>query len=135
MDFEEREAILRASVDAWNSVDWEAELKALWDPEGSIVAPEGWPEAGTFSGWEAMVGEWRRIKDSWADEHVELVSARPAGEGALGEVHWELRGEASGAPLEVRAWIVCRFKGPRLVEMRYLLDEASARAAAAELES
>ena len=52
MNPEEREALVRTSTDAWNSNDFET-LKAIWSPEGVIVSPEGWPEVGTFSGWDA----------------------------------------------------------------------------------
>lgn len=135
MDFQEREAIVRASVDGWNSADWEEGLRRIWDPEGAVVAPEGWPESGTFRGWDEMIGQWRRIKDSWGEENVELRSVEPAGEGALADVRWVLRGEASGAPLEVEAWILAEFKGRRLSKMTYFLDGDAARSAAASLES
>lgn len=135
MDFQAREAIVRASVEDWNSAEWEKGLNRIWDPEGVVVAPEGWPEAGTFRGWEAMVQQWRRIKDSWAEEHVEFRSVQPAGEGALADVTWLLRGEASGAPLQVEVWILCEFKGARLSKMSYFLDGEAARAAAASLGS
>jgi hypothetical protein len=61
VDFQEREAILRASLDGWNSPEWETELRRIWDPEGAVVAPEGWPESGTFAGWDAMIEQWRRL--------------------------------------------------------------------------
>jgi hypothetical protein len=47
-------------------------------------------------------------------------------------MRWELRGEASGAPLEVRVWILCEFDGRRLAKMTYFLDEQAVRAAAEE---
>jgi hypothetical protein len=132
MDFREREAIVRASIDGWNSSDWESGLQSIWDRDGVIVSPEGWPESGTFVGWEAMIEQWRRIKDSWAEEHVELISAEPAGERLLAEVRWTLQGEASGAPLEVEPWILCEFAGDRISKMTYFLDGDEARAAAEE---
>ena len=77
MNPEEREALVRTSTDAWNSNDFET-LKAIWSPEGVIVSPEGWPEVGTFSGWDAMVAQWRRIKESWAEERVSVEGRRLA---------------------------------------------------------
>jgi ketosteroid isomerase-like protein len=133
MDPRDREAIVRRSIEAWNSDDWEERLREIWDPEGVIVAPEGWPEAGTFVGWEEMVGQWRRIKESWTQDQVQLTSAEQAGEGLLGGVRWTLQGEASGAPLEVQAWILCEFRGDRLAKMAYFLDEDAARRAAEAL--
>ena len=129
-DYGKREAIVRASLDGWNSDDWESEVQAVWNPDGVVISPEGWPEPGTFAGWDAMLEQWRRIKDSWAEEHVELTSAEPAGQGILAEVRWTLRGEASGAPLEVQVWILCEFAEARLSKMTYFLDSDTARAAA-----
>jgi hypothetical protein len=133
MDFQDKEAVVRASIDGWNSENWEKGLAAIWHADGVIVPPEGWPEAGARMGWEAMVEQWSRIKDSWAEEHVELISVHPAGEGVLAEAHWTLRGEASGAPLEVQVWILCEFEGRLLSKMTYFLDRESAQRGAASL--
>lgn len=134
-DFPDRERLVRESVDAWNAEDWEDRLRSVWDPRGVIVSPEGWPEPGTFEGWDAMVEQWRRIKDSWAEEHVQIAAVEPVDDGALAEVVWMLRGEASGAPLEVRVWLTCEFGQGRLTRMVYFLDERTARAAAPSIES
>ena len=61
-----------------------------------------------------------------------MTGIEPAGEASLADMRWELRGEASGAPLEVRVWILCEFEGRRLAKMTYFLDERAARAAAEE---
>ncbi len=88
MDSASREALLRRSVEAWNADDFD-QLASIWQNDGTIVSPEGWPEPGTFRGWDALVAQWRRLKDSWDDEHVELISTETAGEmaarSALGE--------------------------------------------------
>jgi len=99
------EPLLRRSIEAWNASDWET-LESLWDPAGAIVAPEGWPEYGVFEGWPAIREQLKRVKDSWTEEHVEVLSVRPAGERLLAEVRWIVRGEASGAPLEVVMWML-----------------------------
>jgi hypothetical protein len=133
-EYGKREAIVRASIEAWNSDDWEKGLQSIWDPDGVIVPPEGWPESGTFAGWEAMLEQWRRIKDSWSEERVDLISTEPAGTSVLAHVRWALRGEASGAPLDVQVWILCEFEGERLSKMTYCLDREAADAAAEGLE-
>jgi hypothetical protein len=48
----------------------------------------------------------------------------------LADLHWTLRGEASGAPLEVDVATVCGFEGERLSKMTYFLDRESALSAA-----
>jgi ketosteroid isomerase-like protein len=127
----DRETLVRHSVEAWNADDF-GQLESLWRNDGTIVSPEGWPEAGTFEGWDALVAQWRRIKDSWEEEHVELLSTETVGERVLASARWMMRGEASGAPLEVQVWMVYGFSGDRIRRIEYFLDERAARAALEE---
>jgi hypothetical protein len=130
MDSVDREALVRRSIDAWNADDWEDQLAAIWSPDGTIVAPEGWPEAGEFRGWPAMLEQWRRIKGSWAEDRVEVIELESIADRVLAQLRWILQGEASGAPLEVNAWLVAESEGDRLSRMTYFLDRESARTAA-----
>jgi ketosteroid isomerase-like protein len=127
---DERVALVRRSFAAWNADDWQDQLRAIWSPEGTIIAPEGWPEAGEFEGWSRMVEEWNRIKDSWGEERVEPLEIESIRERVLGHVRWTMRGEASGAPLEVDVWLVAECEDGRLSRMAYFLDGESARTAA-----
>ena len=131
MDSASREALLRRSVEAWNADDFD-QLASVWQNDGTIVSPEGWPEPGTFRGWDALVAQWRRLKDSWDDEHVELISTETAGERAFASARWVMRGEASGAPLEVMVWMIYDFSGDRISRIEYFLDEMAARSALGE---
>jgi hypothetical protein len=128
----DREALARRSIDAWNADDWEEQLRGIWSIDGMIVAPEGWPEAGAFLGWAAMVDQWRRIKDSWAEERVDLIELESMGDRVLAHFRWMTQGEASGAPLDVDVWGVYLFADDRIVKLLYFLDPESARAAAEE---
>jgi ketosteroid isomerase-like protein len=132
MDSADREALLRRSLDAWNADDWEEQLNAIWSADGTIVAPEGWPEVGEFRGWPAMLEQWRRIKGSWAEERVELLELESIGDRILAQVRWTMRGEASGAPLQVDVALVCEARDDRLTKMAYFLDREAARAEAEE---
>jgi ketosteroid isomerase-like protein len=132
IEVEQKMELVRRSIDAWNASDWEKGLGSIWDPAGEIVAPEGWPEAGTFEGWPALVDQWRRIKDSWTEDHVELRSVRQVGNRLLAEVLWAMKGEASGAPLEVEAWMLYDFRGERISKIQYFIDRETAMAAVDE---
>jgi ketosteroid isomerase-like protein len=127
---EDREALVRRSIDAWNADDWEEQLDPIWSPDGVIVSPQGWPEAGEFAGWDAMVEQWRRIKDAWAEERVGVIELKSVGDRVLADLRWTMQGEASGAPLEVDVSIVCEFRDDRLSKMTYFLDQEAAHAAA-----
>jgi ketosteroid isomerase-like protein len=127
----EEESVLRRSIEAWNEDDYET-LESLWSPDGEIVPPEGWPEPATPSGWPAIKEQFLRIKDSWTEERADLMTVEPIGNRILGHLRWSVRGEASGAPLEVAMWMLCDFDGRRFTRIRYFLDERAARQAAEE---
>jgi hypothetical protein len=130
VDSVEREALVHRSIDGWNAHEWEEQLATIWSPDGIIVSPKGWPEAGEFRGWDAMVEQWRRIKDAWAEDRVEVVELESIGDRVLGYLHWTMRGDASGAPLEIDVAILCEFEDEKLSKMTYFLDRESARTTA-----
>jgi ketosteroid isomerase-like protein len=127
----DHEAVLRRSIEAWNEDDYET-LETLWHPDGEIVPPEGWPEPATPSGWPAIREQFRRIKDSWTEERAVLGAVEPIGDRLLGQFRWSVRGDASGAPLQVAMWMLCEFDGGRFTRISYFLDERAARQAAEE---
>jgi ketosteroid isomerase-like protein len=131
LGLEEKLELVRRSIEGWNENDWEA-LESLWDPEGEIVAPEGWPEAGTFRGWDQLMDQWRRVKDAWTEERADVHKVTPLGDRMLAEGVWTMRGEASGAPLEVELGMVYDFRGGRISRIQYFLDREAARVAAEE---
>ena len=94
------------------------------------MAPEGWPEAGEFKGWPAMVEQWHRIKDSWAEERLDVIELESIDDRVLAHLRWIMQGEASGAPLEVEVWLVGEFEDDRFSKMAYFLDRETARTAA-----
>lgn len=122
------ESLLSRSIDVWNAGDWQT-LESMWNPDGEIVAPEGWPEAGVFSGWPAIREQFERVKDSWAEEHIELISQEQAGDRLLSHIRWTVRGEASGAPLEVEMWMLSEFRDERFSRIEYFQDGEAARSA------
>jgi ketosteroid isomerase-like protein len=122
------ESVFRRSIEAWNANDWET-LESLWSPDGSIVAPEGWPEPGTRVGWAAIREQFERIKESWIEERAEVLAIRPVGDRLFADIRWIVRGEASGAPLEVNMWMLCDFEDGRFSAIEYFLDRDAARTA------
>jgi ketosteroid isomerase-like protein len=132
MDSADREALVRRSLDAWNADDSEEQLNAIWGADGTIVAPEGRPEVGEFRGWPAMLEQWRRIKGSRAEERVELLELESIGDRILAQVRSTMRGEASGAPLQVDVALVCEARDARPTKMAYFLNREAARGEAEE---
>jgi hypothetical protein len=55
---------------------------------------------------------------------------RSLGERLLADIRWTVRGEASGAPLEVEMWMLCAFNKGLFASVHYFLDHDAALAAA-----
>jgi hypothetical protein len=126
-----REEIVERCVQAFQNEDWDL-LEWLWDPAGEIVGPEPWPESGTFSGWPAMLAQLKRLKDSWAEDRIEIIEHSRSGERLCTRFRWSVRGEASGLESEAELWMVSEFSGDRLFRARYFSNAEAARAALEE---
>jgi len=125
------ETVVRRSIDAWNRDDWAA-LEALWDPDGEIVAPPGWPESGVFEGWPAIRRQFERLKGAWGDERIEVVSMATVGRQLLAHVRWYGHGGASGLELDLEVWMLNSVRDGKLVRVEYHLSEEAARTAPEE---
>ena len=119
------------SIEGFDQEDWEL-LESPWDPDGEIVAPEAWPETGTISGWPAILAQFKRLKDSWAEDRIELLRHACDGERVLSHMRWSVRGEASGLASELDVWMLSELTGDRLVRAQYFTEEDAARAAMEE---
>ncbi|HEY6636915.1 MAG TPA: hypothetical protein VIZ61_04450 [Solirubrobacterales bacterium] len=78
---------------------------------------------------EALV---RRSIEAWNANDFEQLGAI-VGPQALASVRWVMRGEASGAPMDVRTWMVYWFMDDRISRIECFLDESAARAALEEV--
>jgi ketosteroid isomerase-like protein len=122
-----REEIVEDAFDAFQRKDWER-LQSLWEPDGEIVGPDPWPETGTISGWPAVLAQFKRLKDSWAEDRVEIIEHSRSGERLCTRFRWSVRGEASGLESETELWMVSEFSGDRFVRARYFSDAETAQA-------
>jgi hypothetical protein len=103
-------------------------MEAVWDPGGEIVGPPEWPESGTFHGWPAIRGQFARLKGSWTEERLDLISLERHGDRALVHVRWLGKGEASGLETEADVWWVNEVRNGLLHRAAYFLaDEEAAR--------
>jgi ketosteroid isomerase-like protein len=127
---EDNEAVVRAALADWNQSDEVTTegMDARWVAEPSITAPEGWPESGEFQGREAVIGQLRRLKESWSDESVELVSIESARDRVLVNVRWLGHGESSGLELDMPFWNVYKLVDGKISHIGFHIDEESARA-------
>jgi ketosteroid isomerase-like protein len=125
----ENEEVVRRGVEAWNSNDWKA-IEAVMAPDGVVVAPQGWPEAGTFTGWPAVRAQLERIKEPWSEERIEILELESEADRALLQSRWVATGEGSGVDLDTALWVAYTFADGRVIRLEYFLEEGPARRAA-----
>jgi ketosteroid isomerase-like protein len=127
---QENVELVRRAFDAWNRNDW-ATLERCHDPEVTIVAPDGWPEADDARGWEATRQQYERLKDAWGVERSEIDGIRVVDEQVvLVRFRWITSGRASGVEQEWPMANVATVRDGRFAEIRYFLDPAEALRAA-----
>ena len=124
-------ATVRKSWAAWNANDWEA-LEAYWEPQGEVIAPEGWPEAGSNRGWGSIRRQFERLKSSWERERVEEVEIEPVSDQLLVHGRWITEGHSSGVTLETDFWMLCRIRDGRFARAEYFFEREAAEAAKRE---
>ena len=90
--------------------------------------PGGVARVGRVPGTEAVIGQLRRLKESWSDERIELVSIESAGDRVLINVRWLGHGESSGLELDMPFWNVYRLVDGKISHVGFHTDEESARA-------
>src|SRR5262245_22936020 len=56
----------------WNSGDMDG-LREMYHPDVVVRAPEGWPEPGPFVGIDNVMQQWRRMRESWDADDLQLL--------------------------------------------------------------
>lgn len=126
----ELEQRVAESMRAFNDADWNA-LERLWNPDGEIIPPAGWPEGGRIRGWDGVRAQFERLKADWSEDHLEVVSVTEVRSGVvLAAFRWVGTGAGSGLGFDRPMWMVNMFEDGLIVRTEYFLDESAARAAA-----
>lgn len=131
MNDEEKIALVREGVDAWNSRDWGRMEKSFW-PDALMVAPKGWPEVSDSHGWPEIQRQFERLKESWADDRAEDIELEAVGETVLLGFNWIVTGEASGVPVETAMYGVYWFRDTAIARVQFFRDRDEALAAAGD---
>jgi ketosteroid isomerase-like protein len=64
---------VRALFESWNAGDMDA-LRDLYDPDVIVRAPEGWPEPGPFVGPDAIMLQWKQMREVWEADALEPIT-------------------------------------------------------------
>jgi ketosteroid isomerase-like protein len=94
-------------------------LTALYAPDAITFAPEGWPESGPFVGRDAVIGQFARLFEDWADQHVALIDSTEGGDWVVVRFEWRVRGSGSGVETRAEMSAAYRFAGGRIAEVRF----------------
>jgi hypothetical protein len=125
----ENEALVRRAIEAWNANDWQT-MQRLIAPYVELVAPEGWPETGTFRGWPEVRNLLHGLKEAWSEERLEILAMESRADSVLVDARWVTRGEGSGLDIETELWIAYALEDGRATRIQFSLEEGPVREAA-----
>jgi ketosteroid isomerase-like protein len=125
---EENIAVVRRAFAAWNAGGME-DLPELYDPEVIMRAPPGWPEPGPFVGRDAVMQQFRQVRDAFDKDSIEFMSdLLAAGDRVIVRTNWHGTGHGPQSDLE---WTtVCTVRNGRIFGVEYFWDHAEALEAA-----
>ena len=70
---QENVEIVQAAIEAWHTDDLGAS-QDLYDPDAFLRIAEGWPEPGPFRGRDAVIRQFRQMRETLEGGIVEPVS-------------------------------------------------------------
>jgi ketosteroid isomerase-like protein len=125
---EENVEMVRAGFEAWNAGDMDA-YRDLLDPDVVMHTPEDWPERGPYVGREAVLRQFRQMRDVWDAETAEPIGEFiDAGDRVLMRFVW--RGEGHGPDVNLELTCVYTLRNGRHVSFEFFRDHAEALEAA-----
>ena len=105
---QENVEIARAAIEAWSAGDMEA-LRALYHPDIIVRTVEGWPEPGPYVGRDAVIREWKRQREAFDANALEIVGDYiDVGDRVVVRVIWRGAGAGPEADIEVTSLLTVR---------------------------
>jgi ketosteroid isomerase-like protein len=125
---EENVKVVRKTIEAWNAGDMEA-VRDLWDPDGIMRAPPGWPEPGPFVGREAVIRQLERGREAFDSDFAEfLTNFATVGDRVIVRSAWRLSGHGPEGNIE---WtLVYTIRNGLVFQLEYVWDHQEALEAA-----
>ena len=69
---QENVEVVQASFEAWNAGDMDA-FRELHHPDAMLRMAESWPEPGPYFGRDAVMREYKQLRDTWKRDTSELI--------------------------------------------------------------
>jgi ketosteroid isomerase-like protein len=121
---QENVEVVEAINEAWNSGDMDA-LRDLYDPDVVMRMAEGWPEPGPYVGRDAVIGQFRRMREALEGDTVELLGDFvEAANRVVVRAAW--RGTGRGPQMTIEATIVNTVRKGRVHSVEFFWDHAEA---------
>ena len=121
--------VTRRAFEAWNAGDMDA-LREAYDPDAVMRYHGDWPESGPFSGRDAIIRQFERIREA-LDDRDSLVFVSDflhVGDRVLVRFAW--RGEGRGPAMDLPVTVAYTIKGGRILEAQFFRDHTEALEAA-----
>jgi uncharacterized protein len=125
---EENVEVVRRGFEAWNAGEMER-VAELYHPDVIMRAPPGWPEPGPFVGHDAVMQQFRQVREAFENDFMEFVSDFFAvGDRVIVRTIWHGTGQGPQSDME---WTnVFTFRNGRIFGVEYFWHHAEALEAA-----
>ena len=121
---QENVEVAKAAYAAWNAGDMDA-FRELCDPDIIMRPPERWPEPGPFVGREAVMREWKQVRETWVADAVEPIGDFiDAGDRVVVRQIW--RGVGQGPESNIELTNVFTVRKGKIFFQEFFWDHAEA---------
>ena len=121
---QENVEIIRAAYEIWNAGDMDA-FGEFYDPDAITRPPKGWPEPGPFVGREAIMRQWRNVREAWDAGKLEPIGDFiDAGDRVAARLAWRVAGR--GPEVVIETTNVFTLRDGRIVCQEFFWDHAEA---------
>jgi ketosteroid isomerase-like protein len=121
---QENVEVVQALVQTWNAGDMDG-LRELYDPDVIVRAPAGWPEPGPFVGLDAIMRQWKQMRETFDADTIEPVSDFiDTADRVVGRIIWRGAGHGPDADLELTG--VWTIRKGRIFGSEFFWDHAEA---------
>jgi ketosteroid isomerase-like protein len=126
---QDNEEIVRSMFDSWAEGDFRSGSADL-DRHVTFVVRSPFPESGVVHGPDGVRKYMNGFLEQFDQLTIEAERFRAAGDTVVVQARQYGTGRSSGAPADVRYFMLFTFRGGKIVRIESILDEAEALEAA-----
>ena len=126
---QENVEIVRAVYERWSEGDLRLSVD-LFDPHVVFVLQPEFPDAGVYSGVEAIAAYTRGLLEPWTHFTIDAEEIVGAGDSVLAGVCQRAVGSSSGIATVLRYFMLWSFRGRKVIRVESFRERAEAVEAA-----